>query len=76
MEPEASLPHSQVPAACLYREPAQSSPYPHFLKILPSTSESPVEKIGWIEHVINEEVLLRVKEQRNTLHEISKWNAN
>jgi hypothetical protein len=29
MEPECSLPHSQVPAACLYPEPAQSSPYPH-----------------------------------------------
>jgi hypothetical protein len=28
------------------------------------------------EHVRNEEVLLRVKEQRNILHEISKWNAN
>ena len=24
----------------------------------------------------NEEVLLRVKEQRNILHEISKWKAN
>jgi hypothetical protein len=27
-------------------------------------------------HVRNEEVLLRVKEQRNTLHEISKRKAN
>jgi hypothetical protein len=26
MEPEGSLPHSQVPATCLYPEPAQSSP--------------------------------------------------
>jgi hypothetical protein len=26
--------------------------------------------------VRNEEVLLRVKEQRNILHEISKWKAN
>jgi hypothetical protein len=26
--------------------------------------------------VSNEEVLLRVKEQRNILHEISKWKAN
>jgi len=26
--------------------------------------------------VSNEEVLLRVKEQRNVLHEISKWKAN
>jgi hypothetical protein len=28
MEPEGSLPHSQVPATCLYPEPAQSSTYP------------------------------------------------
>ena len=29
MEPEGSLPHSQVSATCPYPEPAQSSPYPH-----------------------------------------------
>jgi hypothetical protein len=29
MEPEGSLPHSQVPATCLSPEPAQSSQYPH-----------------------------------------------
>jgi hypothetical protein len=29
MEPESLIPHSQVPATCLYPEPAQSSPYPH-----------------------------------------------
>ena len=29
MEPEGSLPHSQVPAICPYPEPAQSSPLPH-----------------------------------------------
>ena len=28
MEPEGSLPHSQVPATCPYPEPAGSSPYP------------------------------------------------
>jgi len=28
MEPEGSLPHSQVPAICPYPEPARSSPYP------------------------------------------------
>ena len=35
MEPEGSLPHSQVPANCPYPEPARSNPYPipHFLKI-------------------------------------------
>jgi hypothetical protein len=35
-----------------------------------------MEKIRWTDHVRNEEVLLRVKEQRNILHEISKWKAN
>jgi len=34
------------------------------------------EKIIWADHVRNEEVLLRVKEQRNILHEISKRKAN
>ena len=29
MEPEGSLPHSQVPANSPYPEPARSSPYPH-----------------------------------------------
>ena len=29
MEPEGSLPHSQVPANCPYPEPQRSSPYPH-----------------------------------------------
>jgi hypothetical protein len=33
-------------------------------------------EIRWTDHVRNEEVLLRVKEQRNILHEISKWKAN
>jgi hypothetical protein len=35
-----------------------------------------MEKISWTDHVINEEVLLRVKEQRSILHEISKRKAN
>ena len=35
-----------------------------------------MEKISWADHVRNEEVLLRVKEQRNILHEISKRKAN
>ena len=29
MEPEDSLPHSQVSATCPYPEPARSTPYPH-----------------------------------------------
>jgi hypothetical protein len=35
-----------------------------------------MEKISRTDHVSNEEVLLRVKEQRNILHEIRKQNAN
>jgi hypothetical protein len=35
-----------------------------------------MEKISWTGHVRNEDVLLRVKEQRNILHEIRKWKAN
>jgi hypothetical protein len=34
-----------------------------------------MEKISWTEHLRNEEVLLRVKEQRNILHETSKRTA-
>jgi hypothetical protein len=34
-----------------------------------------MEKIIWTDHVRNEEVLLRAKEQRNILHEISKRKA-
>jgi len=35
-----------------------------------------MEKISWTDHVRNEDVLLRVKEQRNILHEKCKWKAN
>jgi hypothetical protein len=35
-----------------------------------------MEKIGWTNRVRNIEALLRVKEQRNILHEISKRKAN
>jgi len=35
-----------------------------------------VEEISWTDHVRNEDVSLRVKEQRNILHEISKRKAN
>ena len=47
MEPEYSLPISQVPATCLYPEPARSNSYPtsyllkfHLSVILPSTPGS------------------------------------
>jgi len=35
-----------------------------------------MEKISWTDYVRNEEVLLRVKKQRNILHEIRKRKAN
>jgi hypothetical protein len=35
-----------------------------------------MEKISWTDHVRNEDVLLRVIEQRNILHEIRKRKAN
>jgi hypothetical protein len=35
-----------------------------------------MEKISWTDHVRLEDVLLRVSEQRNILHEIRKRNAN
>jgi hypothetical protein len=35
-----------------------------------------MEKISWTDHVRNEDVLLRVKAQRNILHEIHKRKAN
>ena len=35
-----------------------------------------MEKISWTDHVRNGDVLLRVKEQRNILHEIRKRKAN
>ena len=35
-----------------------------------------MERISWTDHVRNEEVLLRVKEQRNILHKIRKREAN
>jgi hypothetical protein len=35
-----------------------------------------MEKISWTDHVRNEEVLLRVNEQRNILHTVNRSNAN
>jgi hypothetical protein len=35
-----------------------------------------MEKNSWTDHVRNEDVLLRVKEQRNILHKIRKRKAN
>jgi len=35
-----------------------------------------MEKISWTNHLRNEEVLFRVNEQRNILHEVRKQKAN
>jgi len=35
-----------------------------------------MEKISWTDQMRNEELLLRVKEQRNILHEIRKRKTN
>ena len=35
-----------------------------------------MEKIVWTDHVRNEDVLLRVNEKRNILHEIRELKAN
>ena len=35
-----------------------------------------MKKISWTDHVRNEDVLLRVNEQGNILHEIRKWKDN
>ena len=35
-----------------------------------------MEKTSWTDHVRNKEVILRVNEQRNMLHEIRKRKAN
>jgi hypothetical protein len=47
MEPEGSLPHSQVPATCPYPEPARSSPYLHIpLPADPSYYRPPI--YAWV----------------------------
>jgi hypothetical protein len=35
-----------------------------------------MENISWTDHMRKEDVLLRVRDQRNNLHEILKWKAN
>jgi hypothetical protein len=35
-----------------------------------------MEKISWTDLMRNKEVLLKIKERKNILHEISKWKAN
>ena len=52
MEPEGSLPHSQVPATCPYPDPARSSPYPHIpLPEQPSYYYPPI--YAWVSQVVS-----------------------
>ena len=52
IEPEGSLPHSQVPATSPYPEPARSSPYPHIL--LPEDPSSYYPPIySWVSKVVS-----------------------
>ena len=52
MQPEGSLPHSQVPATCPYPEPARSSPCPHIpLPEDPSHYHPPI--YAWVSQVVN-----------------------
>jgi hypothetical protein len=46
-----------------------------YICVFSDITASVIEKISWSNHVRNEEVLLRVKEQRNILHGISKRKA-
>jgi hypothetical protein len=56
MEPEGSLPHSQVPANFLYSELAQSSPYPHIpLPEDPSEYYPPI--YAWVYPVVHYQYL-------------------
>ena len=48
----------------------------HFLIYFEMWCWRRTEKISWTDHVRNEKVLLRAKEQRNILHETSKRKAN
>jgi hypothetical protein len=65
----SKLPHLRI----------STCPFPFFKLIFkrifwPAVQEK-IEKISWTDRVRHEEVLLRVNEQRNILHEISKRKA-
>ena len=52
MEPEGSLPHSQVPTTSPYPEPVWSSPYPHI--VLPEDPSSYYPPIyAWVSPVVS-----------------------
>ena len=50
MEPDDSLPHSQVTAICPNPEPARSSPYPHISSEDPSKYYPPI--YAWVFKVV------------------------
>ena len=51
MEPEVSLPHSQVPATCPYPEPTRSTPHPNIpLPEDPSYYYPPI--YAWVSQVV------------------------
>jgi hypothetical protein len=52
MEPECSLPHSQVRANCLYPEPTKSSPYPHII-LHEDSSEYYPHIYAWVSPVVS-----------------------
>jgi len=55
MEPEGSLPHSQVPTTCPYLEQARSSPYPYIpLPEDPSEYYPPI--YAWVLQITRERV--------------------
>jgi hypothetical protein len=52
MQPQDSLPHSQVPATCPYPEPARSNPYPHItLSEDPSLYYPPI--YAWVSQAVS-----------------------
>ena len=52
MEPEGSLPHSQVPATCPYPVPARSSPY-HHIPLLEDLSQYYPPIYVWVAQVFS-----------------------
>ena len=61
MEPEGSLPHSQVPATCPYPEPARFSSYLHIpLSEDPSSAKSNLYLANSLGAAVNEPALYRL----------------
>ena len=64
MEPEGSLPYSQVPATCPYPEPAQSSPYLH-IPLLEDPSQYYPPIYAWVSQVVS---FLQISPSKPCLH--------